>query len=167
MQQLQLKGKTALISGAGRNIGRQIALTLAREGADLILISRQARDELNAVARECEGLGVQALPLLADVGRQQEVNRSVQQGLERFGKIDVLVNVVGLRPHKPFLEMAFDEWQSVFDVNCHSLFHLARAVIPGMKERGSGSTLRWEASPPCGRRSRARWSPPRSMRRMG
>ena len=141
MQQLQLKGKTALISGAGRNIGRQIALTFAREGADLVLLSRQARDELNQTAQECEGLGVHALPLIADVGKPEEVSHAVQQGLDRFGKIDVLVNVVGLRPHKPFLEGPFDEWQSVFDVNCHSLFHLAKAVIPGMMERRTGSIV--------------------------
>ena len=137
----QLRGKTALISGAGRNIGRQIALTFAREGADLILLSRQAREELDETARECEGLGVKALPVIADVARKDDVDRAVRQGLERFGKIDVLVNVVGLRPHKSFLDMAFEEWQSGFDVNCHSLFHLAKAVIPGMMERRGGSII--------------------------
>ncbi len=141
MQQLQLKGKTALISGAGRNIGKEIALTFAREGADLILVARKAGAELNQTAKECESQGVHALALLADVANPEEVRRSVQQGLDRFGKIDVLVNVVGLRPHKPFLSIDYDEWQSVFDVNCHSLFHLAQAVIPGMMERTRGSIV--------------------------
>src|SRR6202008_3996727 len=97
---MRLKGKTALISGAGRNSGKAIALTFAREGADLILLARQQGDDLNRVARECESYGVQTLPLLADVGKHEEVNRVVQLGLERFGKVDVLVNAVGTRPQK-------------------------------------------------------------------
>src|ERR1700693_6222666 len=90
---MRLKGKTALISGAGRNNGRAIALTFAREGADVILVARERGDSLNQVAKECEGSGVQALPLLADVGKHEEVNRVVQLGLERFGKVDVLACV--------------------------------------------------------------------------
>src|ERR1700675_3974833 len=82
---MRSKARTALISGAGRNMGKQIALTFAREGADLILVSRTG-DELNKVAGECEALGVKALPLVADMGRHEEVNRVAQQGFARFGK---------------------------------------------------------------------------------
>ena len=78
---MRLKDKTALISGAGRNMGKAMALTFAREGADLILLAREKGDRLNQVAKECEGLGVKALPLLADVGKHEEVNRVVQLGL--------------------------------------------------------------------------------------
>lgn len=141
MQQLQLKGKTAVISGAGRGIGRQIALTFAREGADVILLSKSGGEELNQVANECEALGVGSLPLKADVSRQDDVNQAVQQGLARFKKIDVLVNVVGLRQHRPFLEVDFTEWQAAFGVNCNSLFHLAKAIIPGMIEHKGGSIV--------------------------
>ena len=88
---MQLKGKTALIAGAGRNNGKAIALTFAREGADVIIVARKRADDLQQVARECEALGVKALPLLADVGRHEEVNGVVEQGLKRFGKVDVLV----------------------------------------------------------------------------
>src|SRR6202007_2399432 len=97
---MRLKGKTALISGAGRNNGKAIALTFAHEGADLILVARQLDDELNQVAREGESLGVRTLPLLADMGRHDEVNRVVQLGLEHFGKVDISVSVAGIRPHK-------------------------------------------------------------------
>lgn len=141
MAALQLAGKTALIAGAGRNVGRQIALTFAREGANLVLISRQARAELEQVAKECEQLGVQALPLLADVADAAAVEAAVREGEARLGGIDVLVNVVGLRPHRSFLEVPLAEWQAVFDANCHSLFHLAKAVIPGMVARGGGSIV--------------------------
>ena len=137
---MRLKGKTALISGASRNIGKAIALTFAREGADLILMARTT-DEVNQVAKECEDLGVQALPLTADVGKHEEVNRVVQLGLKRFGKIDVLVNVAGLRPHKPFKDVSYEEWHRVFDVNLHATFYLAKALAPGMMERRSGSIV--------------------------
>src|SRR6185295_14894602 len=111
---MRLKGKTALIAGAGRNNGKAIALTFAREGADLILVARELGDELNQVAKQCESLGVNVLPLLADVSNPDEVNRVVRLGLERFAKIDVLVNVVGMRPHKPFWEYSYEEWHRVY-----------------------------------------------------
>src|SRR5580704_4896970 len=114
---MKLKGKTALISGAGRNIGKAIALAFAREGADVILIARKRGDSLNQVAKECEDLGVKAMALLADVGKYEEVNRVVQHGLEQFGKVDVLVNAAGMRPHNLPWEYSYDEWHQVFAVN--------------------------------------------------
>ena len=138
---MRLKGKTALISGAGRGSGKSIALTFAREGADLILVARELGDKLREVARHCESLGVKTLPLLADVGNHEEVNRVVQQGLEKFGKVDVLVNVVGIRPHKVLWEYGYDEWQRIFAVNLHSTFYFAKALAPGMIERGKGGSI--------------------------
>jgi NAD(P)-dependent dehydrogenase (short-subunit alcohol dehydrogenase family) len=138
---MQLRGKTALISGAGRNSGKAIALTFAREGADVILLARKRVEQLNEVARECESFGVRVLPVVADATNAEEVNAIVQRGLELFGKIDVLVNVVGYRSHKPFLEYSFEEWSLFFNVNCNSLFHLAKAVLPGMVERKTGSII--------------------------
>lgn len=138
---MQLKGKTALIAGAGRNNGKAIALTFAREGADLILVARTMGEALNEVARECEGFGVKVLPLLADVSNQEEVNRIVQLGLDRFGKVDVLVSVVGIRPHKPVWEQDCDEWLRVFAVNLHATFYLAKALAPGMMQRKCGSII--------------------------
>ncbi len=138
---MQLKGKTALIAGAGRNNGKAIALTFAREGADVIIVARKKADDLQQVARECEALGVKALPLLADVGHHEEVNRVVRLGLERFGKVDVLVCATGMRPHKPFWEFSYDEWHEVFGVNLHSTFYFAKALAPGMIERKSGNII--------------------------
>src|SRR5688572_16081438 len=117
---MQLKGKTAFIAGAGRNNGKAIALTFAREGADLILLARKRQDALNEVAAQCETFGVQALPLLADVSQYEEVNRAARLGLERFGKVDVLVSVAGIRPHNLFWEYSYDEWEHVFAVNLHA-----------------------------------------------
>ncbi|OGA48902.1 MAG: hypothetical protein A3G25_11395 [Betaproteobacteria bacterium RIFCSPLOWO2_12_FULL_63_13] len=138
---MRLKGKTALIAGAARNIGKATALTFAREGTNLVLVAKSSRDELNAVAEECKSLGVQALPLLADVGLPQEVERIVQAGLERFGYIDTLVSVAAIRPHKPFWEISIDEWHRVFEVNLHSTFYLAKALAPTMMKSGKGGSV--------------------------
>lgn len=136
-----LKGKTALIAGAGRNNRKAIALAFAREGADLILVSRKLGDELNQVACECEASGVKTLPVLADVGNHQEVNRVVQAGLGQFGKVDVLVSVAAIRPHRNFWEISDDEWLRVFAVNLHSTFYLAKALAPSMMKRKTGSII--------------------------
>ncbi len=138
---MQLQGKTALIAGAGRNNGKAIALTFAREGADLILVSRKLGDELNEVASECEANGVKTLATLADISNPQEAERVVKKGEERFGKVDVLVSVAAMRPHKNFWEFSNEEWLQIFALNLHSTFYLSKGVAPGMKERKSGSII--------------------------
>ena len=138
---MRLKGKTALLSGAGRNMGKAIALTFAREGADVILVARERGDSLNQVAKECEALGVKVLPVLANVGNHEEVNRVVQLGLGRFGKVDILVCTTAMRPHKLPWEYSYDEWHQVFAVNLHSTFYLTKALVPGMIERGKGGSI--------------------------
>jgi len=138
---MRLQGKTALISGAGRNNGRAIALTYAREGADLVLIARSRSDELNEVATECRSHGVRTLTLLGDVGDSAQARSLARQGLEHFEKIDVLVCVAGLRPHPHFLNITDEEWHRIFAVNLHSTFYLAQALIPGMIERGQGGSI--------------------------
>ena len=137
---MRFQGKTALISGAGRNIGKAIALAFAREGADVVLVARTAGD-VKQVAEACVALGVRALPIAADVSRHEAVNHVVQQSLQHFGKVDVLISVVGLRPHRPFWDFGYDEWQQIFNVNVHSTFFFAKALAPGMIERKSGSIV--------------------------
>ena len=137
---MRFRGKTALISGAGRNIGKAIAVAFAREGADVVLVARTGED-LKQVARECEDSGVKALPLPADVSKHEEVARVVRLSLDRFGKVDVLVSVAGLRPHRPFWDFSHDEWHQVFNVNVHSTFYFAKALAPSMIERKSGSII--------------------------
>ena len=138
---MRLKGKTALIAGAARNIGKATALTFAREGADLILVAQSSREELHQVAKESEAFGVRALPLMGDVGDPAEVERIVQAGLERFGYIYSLVSVAAIRPHKPFWEISSDEWHRVFAVNLHSTFYLAKALAPSMMKSGRGGSI--------------------------
>jgi len=136
-----LKGKTALIAGAGRNNGRAIAIAYAREGAELILISRKRKEELDEVVKECESLGAKVLPVLADCSKPEEVDHFVQQGLDRFGKIDISVSVAGIRRHKDFWTISYEEWLEVFAVNLHSTFLLAKAIAPSMMKQKSGSFI--------------------------
>jgi 3-oxoacyl-[acyl-carrier protein] reductase len=138
---MRLKGKTALISGAGRNIGKAIALTFAREGADLVLVARENSTAVNEVAHRCEKMGVRALPLLADVGDSAQVEQSVRKALDHFGKIDIQTNVAALRPHKPFWEISYQEWDRILAVNLNSTFYFAKALAPNFMERRTGGSI--------------------------
>jgi 3-oxoacyl-[acyl-carrier protein] reductase len=137
----RLKGKTALITGASRNIGRAIALAFAAEGADLVLNTRANGEELTAVAGECRKAGVRVVAALADIADASAVDTMLRKGLAELGVIDVLVCNAAIRPHKPVTETSVDDWHRVMAVNLHSAFYLARAVVPGMKERRRGSII--------------------------
>jgi len=138
---MRLSGRTALITGASRNIGRAIALAYAAEGADLLLNTRTNREELEAVAAECRKGGVRVATALADVGDAGAVEAMVARGLAELGGLDVLVCNAAIRPHKSVTETSVEEWHHVLGVNLHSAFYLARAVVPAMKARGRGSII--------------------------
>ncbi len=138
---MRLKGKTAFITGASRNIGRAIAVAFAAEGADLVLNTRANRDELEAVAAECRKAGVRVVPVLGDIADAAAVDAMVQQGAAELGAIEVLVCNAAIRPHKPITETSVEDWHRVAGVNFHSAFYLARAIVPGMKQRGRGSII--------------------------
>lgn len=138
---MRLSGKVALITGASRNIGRAIALAFTAEDADLVLNTRVHRDKLEAVAAECRKAGVRAVPVLADIAGATAVEVMVNQGLAELGSIDVLVCNAAIRPHTALTETSLEDWHRALGVNLHSAFYLARAVVPGMKERKRGSII--------------------------
>jgi 3-oxoacyl-[acyl-carrier protein] reductase len=138
---MRLEGKSALITGASRNIGREVALTFAREGADLILNTRASNQELEQVASECRELGVNVHTVLADVSDSAQVSKMVEEGIQALGKIDILVSNVAIRPHTHIVDITDDEWHSVMNTNLNSAFYLCRAVLPGMMERRVGSIV--------------------------
>src|SRR5213593_4525646 len=141
MSGAKLQGRTALITGASRNIGRAIALAFAAEGADLVLNTRANAEELEAVAAECRKAGVRALAVLADVADAAAVESMVRRGLAELGAIDIVVSNAAIRPHKALTETSLEEWHRVLDVNLNAAFYLARAVVPAMKERRRGSII--------------------------
>jgi 3-oxoacyl-[acyl-carrier protein] reductase len=138
---MKLAGRTALITGASRNIGRAIALAYAAEGADLVLNTRANREELEAVAAQCRKAGVRVVTALADVADAAAVDAMVARAVADLGPIDVLVCNAAIRPHKSLAETSLEDWHHVLGVNLHSAFYLARAVVPGMKERRRGSII--------------------------
>lgn len=138
---MRLAGKTALITGASRNIGRETALTFAREGADLALSALNSREELESVAAECRELGVRTFTGLADIAEAGDCRRLVEEAAAALGKIDVLVSNAAIRPHHPLLSVRDEDWHRVFGINLHSSFYLCKAVLPGMMERETGSII--------------------------
>ena len=138
---MRLEGKAAVITGASRNIGREIALTFAREGADLVLNTRQSAKDLDEVAAQCRELGARTVTAVCDVGDSDAVRSMVSEGIGELREIDVLVSNVAIRPHKPITEVSDDEWLQVMNTNLNSAFYLCKAVLPGMLERQSGSII--------------------------
>ena len=138
---MRLEGKTALITGASRNIGRAVALAFAAEGAHVALNTRVNQDELDQVAAECKKAGVRAIPVLGDIADAAAVEAMVKEASAQLGSIDVLVCNAAIRPHKSLTETSLEDWHRVIAVNLHSAFYLARAVVPLMKERGRGSII--------------------------
>ena len=138
---MRLEGRTALITGASRNIGRAIALAFAAEGADLLLNTRTNGEELKAVAADCRQAGVRVATALADVSDAAAVAAMVERGNIELGPVDVLVCNAAIRPHTSLTDTSVEDWHHVLGVNLHSAFFLARAVVPGMKARGRGSII--------------------------
>ena len=138
---MRLAGKTALITGASRNIGKETALTFAREGANLVLSSLQSQQELDEVAAECRELGAKTHTTVADIADSAQCQRLVAEGLDALGQIDVLVSNAAIRPHHPLLSVTDEDWHRVFGINLHSSFYLCKAALPGMVDRETGSII--------------------------
>ena len=130
--------RTALITGAGRNIGRACALGLAADGFNVVINGSSDRAACDRVAREARKLGVKALVVMGDVGKPEECKRIAGAAIKAFGAVDVLVNNAALRPGKPFLEMSDAAWRRVIAVDLDAAVWLARACLPGMLKKGWG-----------------------------
>jgi 3-oxoacyl-[acyl-carrier protein] reductase len=127
-----LSGKTAIITGSGKNIGKAIALELARQGANIVVNGSSDRAAIEAVAAEIGAAGVGAMSCLADVGKPNEVRRMVDATVAMFGSADIAISNVSLRMHRPFLEITDEDWHRSLATNLSSAFYLARACLPHM-----------------------------------
>jgi len=137
----ELSGKVAIVTGAGRNIGRAIAHQLAQAGAAVVVNARANQAEADAVVREIEAAGGKAMAVLADVGDAAAVEAMAQTALTRFGRIDILVNNASLRREQPIDQMSYADWREVMDVTLDSAFHGVHACLPAMKKAGGGTII--------------------------
>ncbi|GGF12962.1 3-ketoacyl-ACP reductase [Flavobacterium limi] len=135
-----LKNKNALITGAGKGIGKAIAIALAKEGVNVILISRTQLD-VEQLAVKIENFGVKSLALTADVADINSVNKAVEKALAEFKTIDILINNAGIASFGNFLELEPAEWEKIIQVNLMGTYYTTRAVLPNMIERQTGDII--------------------------
>lgn len=136
-----LAGRTALVTGSGRNIGRAIALGLAAAGANVVVNGHRDRAAVDAVVEAIRHAGGRALGLMGDVSAHEEVAAMVRRTVAEFGSLDIAISNVGIRRKQPFLEISPEDWRIVLDTNLSSAFYLARHAIPHMRARGWGRII--------------------------
>src|SRR6266567_1737810 len=135
-----LDGQVALITGSSSGLGKATAIALAQAGADVALLAR-GKDDLERAAAEVTPVGRRALVLVADLTLAEELTEAVDQMLERFGRVDVLVNAAGTDRPGPVIELGVDDWDQVLAVNLRAPFVLAKAVFPRMRQAGRGTIV--------------------------
>ena len=137
---LGLKGKTVIVTGGGSNIGRAIALAFAKEGADVVIADIDEKQG-QRVAAEAEAQGGSAIAIRTDVADNESVQAMVKKTLDRFGKVDVLVNNVGWTYDRLFMEKPREEWEKEIELNFWSMINCTRAVLDNMIERKYGKIV--------------------------
>lgn len=137
----ELSGRVALVTGAGRNIGRALAKALAAGGATVIVNARADAAEARQVVGEIERNGGKAIGAIADVADEAAVFRMVEDAARHLGRIDYLINNAAMRQERPFEEMTFTEWRTVLGVTLDGAFHCAKACLPYLKASGAGAIV--------------------------
>jgi NAD(P)-dependent dehydrogenase (short-subunit alcohol dehydrogenase family) len=139
---MRLKGKTAIITGSARGIGKGIALVFAREGANLVLNSRNAdANTVSELLQEVREQGSNAIYFPGDVSDEETVAQIVQDTLSKFGRIDILVNNAGIGGSKPVLDTPLELWERIVRIDLTSVFLFSKRVIPEMIRRGGGKIV--------------------------
>lgn len=135
-----LKGKTALITGAGRGIGRATAIAFAKEGINIGLVGRTG-ENLEKVAQELTEYDVEITMAVADVSNSDSVIAAVEHIKSELGAIDILINNAGIAKFGKFLELSPEEFKNIIDTNLMGIYNVTRAVLPGMIEQSSGDII--------------------------
>jgi NAD(P)-dependent dehydrogenase (short-subunit alcohol dehydrogenase family) len=135
-----ITGRKALVTGAGRGIGKVLALALAEAGCDVALLGLH-RENLEAVATEIRRLGRQGIAIQADVSRKDQVDRAFARTAEEFGRLDICVNNAGISIQKPVEEMPEEDWDRIMDINLKGVFLCSQAAARIMIPQRSGSII--------------------------
>lgn len=138
---LPLHGKVALVTGAGKNIGRAIALTLARDGATIMVNGRADKAAVDSVVAEIKAAGGSAVAAMGDVSDPAVAPRLAADAEKQLGGVDILVSNAGLRRQTSFLDMSFDEWREILSVALDGAFLLGKAFVPQMVAKGQGGAF--------------------------
>jgi 3-oxoacyl-[acyl-carrier protein] reductase len=139
---MSLKGKVVLVTGARQGLGKSISLGMAELGADLVVCDRETADgKLDETAKELEAMGSKTLTMGGDITVEEDVNAIVNAALEKFGKIDVLVNNAGVTAQDSFLNIPYRRWRLILSVNLDGTFLCSKVVLPHMLERKSGTII--------------------------
>lgn len=136
-----LKQRVAVVTGGARDVGRQIALSLAAEGAAVAVNYSKSSDEADAVVREIRAAGGEAIAVRADVTKFDEVEAMTDTVLREYGRIDILVNNAGLVIRKRFLETTQEDWERQVGVGYYGVIHTCRAIIPHMIKNNHGRII--------------------------
>ena len=138
---MNLAQKNCLITGGTKGIGAATAMTLAELGANISLVARNLDAEAQRTRQQIEALGRKCLLIAADVGKPAEAMRCVEETARHFGSVDVLVHSAGGAVNGGLLDLTPETWLAAFDVHVHAIFHLCRAVIPGMRQKKEGAII--------------------------
>lgn len=136
-----LKGKTALITGAAKGIGKAVAIKFAAEGANIAFTDLVINEVALETKKELEDMGVKVLAIASNAASFEEAHKAVEQVMETFGKIDILVNNAGITKDGLLMRMSELQWDAVIDVNLKSAFNFIHAVTPAMMRQKSGSII--------------------------
>jgi 3-oxoacyl-[acyl-carrier protein] reductase len=132
----ELTGKVAIVTGAGRNIGRAIARQLAQAGAAVVINARANASEADSVVAEIESAGGKAIRVMGDVADPKAMAALADVAVKTFGRIDILVNNASLRREQPLDQMTYDDWREVMNVTLDSAFHCVKACLPHLRKNG-------------------------------
>ena len=139
---MSLKGKVVLVTGARQGLGKSISLGMAEKGADLVVCDRVDDDgKLDETAKEIEALGVKAMTSGGDITIEDDVSAIVDKAMEKFGKIDVLVNNAGVTAQDSFLDLPYRRWRLILSVNLDGTALCSKVVLPRMLEKKSGMII--------------------------
>lgn len=138
---LDFTGKTVLVTGSGRNIGKAIILEFAARGANVVINSRSNRAEAESVLREAEALGARGIVVLGDAGEKRTVDELKSHAEEAFGRVDIYVANAARRLHKDFWETTDEEWHRHLNQQLTGAWYLAKAFAPAMRDAGYGRII--------------------------
>ena len=140
----KLTDKVSLITGAGRGIGRGIAVAMAMAGSSVVLASRN-QSELENIAKIINESGGTALPIKTDISDEKQVNNTIEKALNKFKKIDILINNAGQFLEKPVLDTTIEDWEKVMGANLKGMFLCTKAAMKGMMERKNGTIINFSS----------------------